>query len=97
MRGDRQKQKRYDKLVLEVIQRYGSAMEAFGKASQGSPRGMEETMRLAQDQAREVLFAALGREPALAELSQIPPLYELPVVMVDATRFLNRRKRRVTR
>ena len=78
--------KKYEQAVLAVIRNYGLMMEAFGRAGGGSPRGMESTMRLAQDAAREVLFAALGHEPTLEELAQVPPLHEPPVseIAVDA-------------
>lgn len=79
---DESQANKYDQAVLGLLRRYGSAMESFGVASTGSSRGMEATMRLAQDAAREVISAALGREPTLEELEQLPPLCELPVFNV---------------
>lgn len=72
----------YDRAVIRLLQNYGLAMEAFAVASQGSPVGMENTMRLAQDAAHEVLWAALGREPTLSELEQLPPLFEGEIIGV---------------
>ena len=68
----------YVQAVLALLRRYGCAMDAFGHASQGSPGGMTATMRIAQEAARDVLHMALTREPTLAELDQVPPLYQEP-------------------
>ena len=82
-----QKDKRYDEAVIAVLQRYGCAVQAFGVASTGSPRGMEATKRIAQEVARDVLFAALGRDPTFAEMAQIPPLYEPPAIEIPLSRI----------
>jgi len=71
-----------DQSVIELLRYYGSAMEALGRASTGSPRGMDASMRYAQGVAREVLFALIGREPSRNELSQVPPLYQDSPVQV---------------
>jgi len=73
----------YEQAVIRLIQNYGLAMEHFGRASEGSPVGMENTMRLAKEAAEEVLWAALGREPTLQELEQLPPLYEGEIISVS--------------
>lgn len=84
----------YEQAVIRVLQHYGLALEDFGRASQGSPAGMENTLRFAQQAARDALIVFLGREPTLEELSQIPPLYEPPVVNASLGHIVQKPHRR---
>ena len=81
--NEKKRQAAYDEAVIQIVQHYGLACEGFGRASEGSPRGMENMMRIAREAAIVILGAALGRDPTLAELEQIPPLYERPVVSLS--------------
>jgi len=71
---------RHNRAVLRVLQHYGVAIEAYGRACEGSPVGAANMKRLAEDAARNALYCLLGRAPTGDELNQIPPFFEPPVV-----------------
>lgn len=75
--------KAYEAAIVQVLRDYGSAIEAFGRASAESRAGMEKTTRLVKDVARGTLAALLGRDPTAEELEQIPPLHKPTTVSIS--------------
>ncbi len=85
---EKQEKTKYEQAVIQLIQTYGVRIGEFGRASLGSPRGMEVTMRRAHEAAVDILWAALGREPTVEELAQVPPLYDLPVAAIPLSQLV---------